>query len=120
MRGASTLEFNYAHDYIINDMLRHALGVDAIPAGGLDMPGAREKSAEEIVVEMRRLGHFSRSRSHVWEGTVASVEQVKRIELRLVPALIGHSTSCRRKKGAPRRWVLATCSGAWMWRTPSA
>jgi hypothetical protein len=75
-RGASTLEFNYAHDYIINDMLRHALGVDAIPAGGLDMPGAREKSAEEIVVEMRLLGHFSGSRTHVWEGTVANVEQV--------------------------------------------
>ena len=36
------LEFNYAHDYIINDMLRHALGVPAIPAGGLDMPGARD------------------------------------------------------------------------------
>jgi predicted metal-dependent peptidase len=53
-RGSGQLEFNYAHDYIINDMLRHALGIQTIPAGGLDMPGAREKSAEEIVLEMRR------------------------------------------------------------------
>jgi hypothetical protein len=53
-RGSGRLEFNYAHDYIINDMLRHALGVSKIPADGLDMPGAREKSAEEIVLEMRR------------------------------------------------------------------
>jgi hypothetical protein len=44
-KGSGQLEFNYAHDYIINDTLRHALGVAAIPAGGLDMPGAREKSA---------------------------------------------------------------------------
>src|SRR5262245_32537016 len=42
-RGSGRLEFNYAHDYIINDMLRHALGVTTIPAGGLDMPGARGK-----------------------------------------------------------------------------
>src|SRR5262245_2170061 len=41
-KGSGQLEFNYAHDYIINDMLRHALGVRTIPANGLDMPGARE------------------------------------------------------------------------------
>ena len=58
-KGSGQLEFNYAHDYIINDMLRAALGVATIPAGGLDMPGAREKSAEQIVVEMRRNGEFS-------------------------------------------------------------
>ena len=52
-RGADRLEFNYAHDYIINDILRVELGMP-VPAGGLDMPGAREKSAEEIVLEMRR------------------------------------------------------------------
>jgi predicted metal-dependent peptidase len=75
-RGANHLEFNYAHDYIINDMLRHALGFAAIPAGGLDMPGAREKSAEEIIIEMRRLGRFNSSRTQVWEGEIATVEQV--------------------------------------------
>ena len=74
-RGSQALEFNYAHDYIINDTLRHALGVTAIPAGGLDMPGAREKSAEEIVLEMRRSGQFAQSRSQVWEGAVVTVEQ---------------------------------------------
>jgi len=52
-KGADALEFNYAHDYIINDILRTELGT-SIPANGLDMPGAREKSAEEIVLEMRR------------------------------------------------------------------
>jgi predicted metal-dependent peptidase len=75
-RGADHLEFNYAHDYIINDMLRHALGFQTIPAGGLDMPGAREKSAEEIIIEMRRLGHFGASRTQVWEGEAATVDQV--------------------------------------------
>jgi len=53
-RGADRLEFNVAHDYIINDLLREALGVTRIPAGGLDMPGARLRSAEEVLLEMRR------------------------------------------------------------------
>jgi predicted metal-dependent peptidase len=75
-RGSAALEFNYAHDYIINDMLRHALGTATIPAGGLDMPGAREKSAEEIVLDMRRSGQFMTSRTQVWEGSVATVGQV--------------------------------------------
>lgn len=67
-KGSGQLEFNYAHDYIINDMLRAALGVATIPAGGLDMPGAREKSAEQIVIEMRKNGDFVSSRTQVWEG----------------------------------------------------
>ena len=67
-RAADRLEFNYAHDYIINDILRAALGVASIPAGGLDMPGAREKSAEEIVLEMRRNGNAMSSRTRVWDG----------------------------------------------------
>lgn len=73
--GSGRLEFNYAHDYIINDMLRHALGVSAIPAGGLDMPGARDRSAEEIVLEMRRNGRSTSSRSQVWEGAVVTADQ---------------------------------------------
>jgi predicted metal-dependent peptidase len=74
-RGADRLEFNYAHDYIINDMLRVALGFQRIPAGGLDMPGARERSAEEIVLEMRRKGNEVDSRSQVWEGKPMSAGQ---------------------------------------------
>ena len=53
-RGSHHLEFNYAHDYIINDILRRELGMEHVPAGGLDMPGASKRSAEEIVLEMRR------------------------------------------------------------------
>ena len=53
-RGSQHLEFNYAHDYIINDILRVELGVEHVPAGGLEMPGASKRSAEEIVLEMRR------------------------------------------------------------------
>jgi predicted metal-dependent peptidase len=75
-RGSGRLEFNYAHDYIINDMLRHALGVTTIPAGGLDMAGAREKSAEEIVLQMRRSGNLAVSRTEVWEGEVTTLDQV--------------------------------------------
>ena len=75
-KGSGQLEFNYAHDYIINDMLRSALGVATIPAGGLDMPGAREKSAEQIVVEMRRNGEFMSSRTRVWDGEVTIAGRV--------------------------------------------
>ncbi len=42
-RGSGRLEFNYAHDYIINDILRAELGFTHVPAGGLDMPGAQGK-----------------------------------------------------------------------------
>jgi predicted metal-dependent peptidase len=74
-RGSSRLEFNYAHDYIINDILRSELGFATIPAGGLDMPGARERSAEDIVIEMRRNADLMRSRTQVWEGKEATVRQ---------------------------------------------
>ena len=66
-RGSDRLQFNYAHDYIINDMLRAELGFQTIPAGGLDMPGARERSAEEILIDMRRQGQ-SQTKTSVWEG----------------------------------------------------
>jgi predicted metal-dependent peptidase len=68
-KGSGHLEFNYAHDYIINDLLRAELGRATIPANGLDMPGARERSAEEIVVEMRRKQDRRASRSRVWDGS---------------------------------------------------
>jgi hypothetical protein len=74
--GSGRLEFNYAHDYIINDILRDALGVSAIPAGGLDMRGAKDKSAEEIVLKMRRDGHYTSSRTQVWDGAMVTVDQV--------------------------------------------
>ena len=74
-KGSSRLEFNYAHDYIINDMLRAELGFASIPAGGLDMPGARERSAEEIVLEMRRNGD-AQTKSRVWEGDASAARRV--------------------------------------------
>lgn len=67
-RGSGRLEFNYAHDYIINDILRVELGFTSIPAGGLDMPGARARSAEQIVLEMRRNADRMPSKSRVFEG----------------------------------------------------
>ena len=67
-KGSGRLEFNYAHDYIINDILRVALGFTGIPAGGLDMPGAREKSAEQIVLDMRKNADKMASKSRVFEG----------------------------------------------------
>ena len=72
-RGAGRLEFNYAHDYIINDMLRAELGFARIPANGLDLPGAREKSAEEILLEMRRSGHAMTTRTRVFDGDAVTV-----------------------------------------------
>jgi predicted metal-dependent peptidase len=53
--GTSAADFNCAHDYIINDMLREELQM-AIPAGGLDWPGARHLSAEKLLGEMERRG----------------------------------------------------------------
>jgi hypothetical protein len=53
-RGSDLMQFNVAHDYIINDVLRHELGIARIPAGGLDMQGARLRSAEAILLELRR------------------------------------------------------------------
>ena len=50
--GSDARLFNIAHDYIINDMLRTALGTE-VPAGGLDWPGAAALSAEKIVAELR-------------------------------------------------------------------
>jgi len=97
-RGSAALEFNYAHDYIINDMLRHALGTTAIPAGGLDMPGAREKSAEEIVLEMRRSGNFMQSRTQVWEGQVVTVEQVLGAARQAPPGTMGDALDARRER----------------------
>jgi predicted metal-dependent peptidase len=93
-KGSSRLEFNYAHDYIINDMLRHALGVSTIPAGGLDMSGAREKSAEEIVLEMRRTRNVAFSRTEVWEGAVTTLEHV----LGAAPGSVGDVLDARRER----------------------
>jgi predicted metal-dependent peptidase len=50
--GSDPFRFNVAHDYIINDILRVELGFSHIPAGGLDRPGARQLSAEQILLEM--------------------------------------------------------------------
>jgi predicted metal-dependent peptidase len=75
-RGSGRIEFNYAHDYIINDILRVELGFASIPAGGLDMPGARTRSAEEIVLEMRRNADLMPSRSRVFEGETVTLRRV--------------------------------------------
>ncbi|MBX3522269.1 MAG: hypothetical protein KF807_03560 [Xanthobacteraceae bacterium] len=71
-KGSGRLEFNYAHDYIINDILRAELGFTHVPAGGLDMPGAKEKSAEQIVLEMRKNGEQMQSKTQVWDGQAIS------------------------------------------------
>jgi predicted metal-dependent peptidase len=71
-RGSHHLEFNYAHDYIINDILRAELGTN-VPAGGLDMPGASKRSAEEIVLEMRRNAEIMPSKTAVFGGDDTTV-----------------------------------------------
>ena len=67
-RGSDHVQFNYAHDYIINDMLRAELGFQHIPAGGLDMPGASDKSAEQILLEMRKNAAQMQSKTRVFDG----------------------------------------------------
>jgi len=97
-RGSNRIEFNYAHDFIINDMLRHALGVTTIPAGGLDMPGAREKSAEEIVLQMRRTSNVASSRTDVWEGAVTTLEHVLGIARQNSSGTMGDVLDARRER----------------------
>jgi len=75
-RGSRHLEFNYAHDYIINDILRVELGVEQVPAGGLEMPGASRRSAEEIVLEMRRNAASMPSKTAVFDGEDTTVGRV--------------------------------------------
>jgi predicted metal-dependent peptidase len=75
-RGSHHLEFNYAHDYIINDILRRELGMEYVPAGGLDMPGASKRSAEEIVLEMRRNAENMPSKTAVFGGDETTVGRV--------------------------------------------
>jgi predicted metal-dependent peptidase len=65
--GSDPLQFNYAHDYIINDILRGELGFEHVPAGGLDWPGARQMSAEEILLQMdKNPNHVARCTGGVW------------------------------------------------------
>jgi predicted metal-dependent peptidase len=73
-RGSDRLQFNYAHDYIINDILRTELGFAHIPANGLDLPGARERSAEQILLEMRRSEVQTKTR--VFEGEAISTRRL--------------------------------------------
>ena len=75
-RGSDHVQFNYAHDYIINDMLRVELGFQHIPAGGLDMPGAREKSAEQILLEMRKNAAQMQSKTRVFDGESTTVKRM--------------------------------------------
>ena len=75
-RGSDRMQFNYAHDYIINDMLRAELGFQNIPAGGLDMPGAREKSAEQIMLEMRKNAARMPSKTRVFDGEATTVKRL--------------------------------------------
>jgi predicted metal-dependent peptidase len=64
--GSDALDFNIAHDYVINDMLREELHTDRIPAGGVDWRGARLLSAEKILREMER--DSSRRPSQLWDS----------------------------------------------------
>jgi predicted metal-dependent peptidase len=68
--GSDALQFNYAHDYIINDMLRGELGFQHVPAGGLDWPGARAMSAEEILLQLdKNPVHALRVGTGVWQSS---------------------------------------------------
>jgi predicted metal-dependent peptidase len=45
---------NVAHDYVINDMLSQSFDC-VVPAGGLELPGARAMSLEELAAKIRQL-----------------------------------------------------------------
>ena len=127
-KGSGRLEFNYAHDYIINDILRVALGFTGIPAGGLDMPGAREKSAEQIVLDMRRNADKMASKSRVFEGEHVTLAPPVRRGLRRAAGPAGRRRRARRqdraravsgRSGGAGRARRRRCAiwppGAWRW-----
>jgi predicted metal-dependent peptidase len=70
--GSDPLRFNYAHDFIINDILRDELGLQHIPAGGLDWPGARQMSAEEIFLQMDQDPNRAQQGPDVWKKAEAA------------------------------------------------
>lgn len=61
---APALLTNYAHDYIINDMLREEFDRNP-PLGGLDMEGAREQSLEKLIADLAGL---STANWRCWQG----------------------------------------------------
>lgn len=61
---APALLANFAHDYIINDILRCELSRDP-PLGGLDLPQARERSFEEMMIDLSKQGEQGR---RCWHG----------------------------------------------------
>jgi predicted metal-dependent peptidase len=75
-KGSDPLQFNYAHDYIINDILRVALQFHSIPAGGLDWRGARKLSAEEILLQMKDDPSIIPARTRVWQGRATSGRRI--------------------------------------------
>ncbi|MCI0456016.1 MAG: VWA-like domain-containing protein [Gemmataceae bacterium] len=70
-QGTDPLRFNYAHDFIINDILRQELPCESIPAGGLDWPGARFLSAEKILGEMERHPALHHGVPQAWDILLA-------------------------------------------------
>jgi hypothetical protein len=66
--GSDPLRFNFAHDYIINDILRGELQFQQIPGGGLDWQGARRMSAEEILLQMEKDPNGMPARDRAWGG----------------------------------------------------
>jgi predicted metal-dependent peptidase len=105
-RGSHHLEFNYAHDYIINDILRIELGVPNIPAGGLDMPGASKRSAEEIVLEMRRNAPIMPSKTAVFDGRETTIGRLFGPRGRGQPNEGGEETAAGDVLGAQREKEL--------------
>jgi predicted metal-dependent peptidase len=55
---------NFAHDYIINDILRTELLRDP-PLGGLNLPEARERSFEELMIDLSKQDDQGR---RCWRG----------------------------------------------------
>lgn len=64
---ADHLVSNFAHDYIINDILTDELGRDP-PLGGLYNKGSRESSFEELIVELSRNAE-GQSNTRCWSGS---------------------------------------------------
>lgn len=74
--GSDHETVNYAHDYIINDMLREELLMDP-PLSGLDWSGARHNSLEQVIAWMRS-GERVSQETRCWNPAVSLADAPSR------------------------------------------
>ena len=110
------VEFNYAHDAHINDLLRARWG-EELPAGVVDVPGARFQSAEAIMLRLLKEGArapFTPPLPSLWSSAYGRVDKdllQRRAGERPPPPRSPRAQSASGRAAAGRAWVGDPRSG---------